>query len=204
MGADVAEQVVEHLSQAFRISRHRQVRRRFELDRTARLERARRVDRVARELGQVDRLALERPALVEPREQQQVVDEEPHPPRLALDSRHRPSEIVGPVARAALEQLGVRLHGRERRPQLVRRVAHEAPQTLLGLRPLAERLLDLAEHRVEREPEAPDLGALVRVLDSPAEVARGDRAGGRLDPPQRQQPHADEPEAEPDDRGDDP
>ena len=81
---------------------------------------------------ELDRLALERPALVEPREQQQVVDEQAHP--LATRARSPPSSArdrpaAGP--RAAREQLGVRAHRRERRAQLVRRVGDEAAQPLL-------------------------------------------------------------------------
>ena len=44
----------------------------------------------------VDRLALERPPLVEAGEQQQVLDEHAHPLALAADPRHRAREVVGP------------------------------------------------------------------------------------------------------------
>ena len=42
----------------------------------------------------------------------------------------------------------------------------------------ANALFDLAEHRVEREPEPADLGLLVGGLDPTREVAARDRAGG--------------------------
>ena len=150
---------------------------------------------------ELDRLALERPALVEPGEQQQVVDEQPHPPRLALDAGHRPLEVVGPLAGAAVEQLGVGAHGGERRAQLVRRIGDEAAQPVLRRGALVERLLDLAEHRVERAAEPAHLGARIVVLDALREVAAGDRGSRVLDPPERPQADADEPEAEEEDGG---
>ena len=76
------------------------------------------------------------------------------------DSRHRAREVVGPAVGAAREQLGVCAHGGERRAQLVRGVGDEAPQLPLGCLARLERRFDLAEHRVEREAEPADLGAL--------------------------------------------
>ncbi len=166
-----------------------------------RIERPRGLDGLAGDLAQLDRLALERPSLVEPGEQQQVVDEQPHPPRLALDAGHRPLEIVRPLACAAVEELRVGAHGRERRAQLVRRVRDEPAQPLLRGGALVERLLDLAEHRVQRPSEPADLGARIVVLDALREVAARDRRRRVLDPPERPQADADEPEAEHEDRG---
>ena len=88
--------------------------------------------------GEVDRLPLERPALVEAREQQQIVDEQAHPLGLARDAGHRPLEILGARGGAAAEQLGVGAHGGERRAQLVRRVGDEAAQRA-GRRPRSGR-----------------------------------------------------------------
>ena len=173
--------------------------RRIELDLAARVERARCLDCVAGHVLELDGLALERPALVEPGEQEEVVDQEPHPPGLALDAVHRPLEIVRALAGAAVEELGIGPHGGKRRAQLVRRVGDEAAQPVLGRGALVERLLDLAEHRVERPAEAPDLGARVVVLDALREVAAGDRGSRLLDPAERPQADADEPEAEEED-----
>ena len=153
--------------------------RRVELDLAARVERARRLDRVARDVAELDGLALERPALVEAGEQEEIVDEQPHPPGLALDPGHRALEVVRPLARAAVEQLRVGAHGGKRRAQLVRRIGDEAAQPVLRRGALVERLLDLAEHRVERPAEPADLGARVVVLDALGEVAAGDRGGRR-------------------------
>ena len=156
--------------------------RRIELDLAARVEHARCLDGVARHVLELDGLALERPALVEPGEQEEVVDEEPHPSGLALDAVHRPLEIVRALAGAAVEELGVGAHGGERRAQLVRRIGDEAAQAVLGRGALVECLLDLAEHRVERAAEPADLGARIVVLDALREVAAGDRGSRLLDP----------------------
>ena len=200
MGPYVREQVVEHLPQPLLVALddHRAVR--VELELAARVEHARRLDRLARDLAELHRSALERTALVEPGEQEQVVDEKAHPTRLALDPGHCALEVLGALARAPVEELGVGAHGRKWRAQLVGGVGDEAPQPVLGRGALVERLLDLAEHRVEGPAEAPDLGARVVVLDALREVAAGDRRGRRLDPAERPQADADEPEAEQQDR----
>ena len=56
-----------------------------------------------------------------------------------------------------------------------------------------ERRLDLREHRVQREAEPSDLGALVGGLDAARQVARRDRPGGRADLLERSQADANEP-----------
>ena len=114
----VREQVVEHLAEAGLVARHRR-RLDRELDRSARLDDARGVDRLADHCGEIDRLLLEGPALVETREEEQVVDEEVHPLRLARDPGHRPLEILRTRRGAAVEQLRVRTHRRQRSAKLV-------------------------------------------------------------------------------------
>ena len=65
----------------------------------------------------------------------------------------------------------------ERRAQLVRRVGDEPAQLLLGRRLARERVLDVAEHRVERRAEPADLGPVV--LGHPqAQVAARDARRG--------------------------
>ena len=102
------------------------------------------------------------------------------PMRAAASSmrRHGLGEVVGPLARAAAEQLGVAANRSERRAQLVRRVGDEAAQARFRRGAFRERAFDLAEHRVEREPEPPDFAAFVGGLDAPGEVAGRDRARG--------------------------
>ena len=101
-------------------------------------------------------------------------------PSAATRARCRPSPArgPGPVARAAVEQLGVGLHRGQRRAQLVRRVATKRRSRCSDAAALGERLLDLAEHRVERPAEPADLGARVRVLHPAAEITGGDRRRG--------------------------
>ena len=183
--ADVREEVVDDLAQAAGVARDR---RGFErdLDRTLRLDGARRVDRLRDDRREVNRLALERPPFVEPREKEKIVDEEAHPLRLARDAGHRPLEILRMRGGAAAEQLRVRAHGGERRAQLVRRVGDEAAQALV-------RRLYAVEHRVQRRAEPSDLGLLVGVLDAQRQVAGGDRRGGLLDRAQRPETDADDP-----------
>ena len=103
---------------------------RRDLDRSRPGVAAARPSTASRDGGQVDRIALERAALVEAGEQQQVVDEHAHARRLALDAAHRLRQVVGAVGGAAPEQLGVAADRRERRAQLVRRVGDEPAQAL--------------------------------------------------------------------------
>ena len=86
---------------------------------------------VRRQPRQIDRRVLERAALVETCEQQQVVDEDPHARRLFFDATHRLREVVGSLRRAAPEEFGVTAYRCEGGAQLVRRVTHEAPQSRL-------------------------------------------------------------------------
>ena len=53
------------------------------------------VHRVGGDREQVDRLLLERALLVEPGEQQQVLDEQAHPGGLVLDPPHHPVQALG-------------------------------------------------------------------------------------------------------------
>ena len=119
---------------------------------------------------------LERPALVEPGEEQQVVDEAAHAHRLLLGAAHRLVELVGVVEAAGAVELGVAADRRDRRAQLVRRVGDELAQAVLGRGALVEGLLDAAEHLVERDAELAGLGAGGRLGHPVREVAGGDRA----------------------------
>ena len=139
---DVREQVVDELPEPVAVAGD-DGGLRLERDRPAGIDGERGVDGLGDDRVELDRLPLERPALVEPGEQEQVVDEQAHPLRLAADAAHRAGEVVRPPVGAAEEQLGVRAHGGERRAQLVRRVGDEAPEPLLGRRLGVEGTLDL-------------------------------------------------------------
>ena len=134
-------------------------------------------DRVSGQQSHVDLFAFQRPALVEPGQQQEVFDQLTHPVGFALDPAHRPREVVGVGRGRAAEQLGVAADAGQRRPQLVAGVRDEAPQPLLGGRPGRERAVHVAEHHVEGLADLADLGT--RRLDRHA-VGKG-----RLAPVQR-------------------
>ena len=125
------------------------------------------VHQLAQQPSQVDLLARERTALIEPRQVEQVVDQHPHPLGFGLDPPHGQRQVLGPAGRAAAEQLGEPAHGGERGPQLVRGVGDEPAQPILRRLALRERLLDLAEHRVQRHAQPADLGRRVGVVDAP-------------------------------------
>ena len=110
---------------------------------------------------EVDRAALERPGLVQSGQQQQVLDEHLHAGRLLLDAAQDDRQVHVVLLAADPEQLGEALDRGERRAQLVGGVGQELAQPLLGGLALVERVLDLAEHRVERQAELTDLGAVV-------------------------------------------
>ena len=78
----------------------------------------------------------------------------------------------------------------------MRRVGDEAAELLLGRLTRLERGLDVAEHRVERQPEAAHLGSLRGHVDAPREVACGDGGCGRSHRVQRPETAPDEPETE--------
>ena len=151
------------------------------------------LDDVECEARDVDPLPRERPASIEPREQQQVVDERRHPGRLALDPLHRQRQVLGAVGCTAAEQLGVAADRGQRRAELVRRVCREPPQALLGGPSLGDLALDLREHAVEREPELADLACRVLLLDALGEVAGGDHGRGLCHALERAQPATHEP-----------
>ncbi len=120
-------------------------------------------------------VASQRATGVEPRQQQEVLDEGGHPAGLLLDLRQR-RVGRGPVVGPAAGQLGVPGDGRQRRPQLVRGVRDELAHLLLAAVPRLQGRPDVVEHRVQRRADLADLGAFVgQVLRYP--LVQGDRAG---------------------------
>ena len=134
-------------------------------------------DRVGAGVGgqhrQVDRLALARAVSSSRASRSRSSTSVLHARRLLLDATH--DDRRGPCSspsRAEPEQLGEALDRGQRRAQLVGRVGQELAQPLLGRVPLAERLLDLAEHRVQRQAQLAHLGPVVGRAHP---VARGRR-----------------------------
>lgn len=87
---------------------------------------------VGRDREQVDRLLAQRAGLVEPGQQQQVLDEQARPGRLVLDAAQHLRQLVRVSGSALPEELGEPADRRERGAQLVARVRNEAPHAWLG------------------------------------------------------------------------
>ena len=134
MGQRVAQQVDEHLAQPRLVTEHhRRPVGRLELDAARGVEGARVVHRVRREGQQVDGGADELAVLVEPGEQQHLVDELAHPRGLALHPAHDAVEVRPGRHGALAVELGEPPDARQRRAQLVAGVADEPAQPRLGL-----------------------------------------------------------------------
>ena len=113
--------------------------------------------------GEVDLLLVERPAGVEAREQQQVVDQDGHPGRLGLDPAERVGDRRGHRLALAAGQLGVPADRGERRAQLVAGVGDELAHPRLALLPRGQRGVDVVSSPLRAEPDLADLGARVGV-----------------------------------------
>ena len=118
-------------------------------------------DRLDHDAAEVDRSGGELATLVEPREQQQVLDELGHAHRLRLDASDGVHHVGRQLAAVQPGELGVAADRGERRAQLVARVGDEAAHLLLALLPRRQRGGDVPEHAVERGAEAAHLGAVV-------------------------------------------
>ena len=82
-----------------------------------------------------------------------------HADRLLLGAAHGVVELARLVEGAGPVELGVPADRGDRGAELVGRVGDELAQPRLGRGPLVERLLDAAEHAVERDAEVAGLGA---------------------------------------------
>ncbi len=129
---------------------------------------------VDREHAEIDRRLFERATLVEPRQQQEVVDERAHAQRLRLGAAHRLLQRLALFETASSVQLRVAADRRDRRAQLVGRVGDELPQSRLRGGSLVECFLDAGQHRVERVAELSRLRALVATRNPMGEIAAGD------------------------------
>ena len=121
------------------------------------------LDRVRGDEVEADVLRLGR-RLVAPRELDQLGDQRRHLRQLLGDVAQQCLPVRGGHGLVAREHLDVRAQAGQRRAQLVRRVGDELP-----LRP--RRVLERAEHRVERRREPRELVGAGRV-DAAREVAR--------------------------------
>ena len=88
---------------------------------------------------EVDGIPGQRPAGVEPGEQQQVLHQRRHPGGFGLDPAERVDDVRRRLGAGAAGQLGVAADGGERRPQLVAGVGDELPDPGLARLPGGER-----------------------------------------------------------------
>jgi hypothetical protein len=113
--------------------------------------------------GHVDGLAAQRPARVEPGEQQQVVDEDAHPGGLGQHAAEGVRHLLRGVAAPQQGELRVAADGGQGSAQLVAGVGGEAAQPGLARRPPSQGVLHVAEHPVERQSDLAGLGGRIRV-----------------------------------------
>ena len=149
------------------------------VDRRGRGRRRGRRHRVVGQRREVDRGALERPALVEAGQEEQVSTRLPMRTascsvrRMASSSSSASSQAAGAV------ELGVAPDRRDRRAQLVGGVGHELAQPVLGRGSLRRRPPRCARAWVQGHAELAGLGAGGALGHALGEVAGGDRRGGR-------------------------
>ena len=158
--------------------------------------------RIRDQLGEIHRTLFERTALVEAREEEQVVDQHAHAPGLLLDAAGGEHHVLLGHDRVAAEQLGVAAHRGQGGAQLVRCVGDEVTQALLVGGTLRERRLQLAEHVVDGQAEPAHLGLLGGGRDALAEVAGGGACGPAHAIERAQSAADDEPRRHQDDDGD--
>ena len=203
----VRQEVRGNLAEPSLVSNHRHRIGSLERDLPVRIGRPGILHRIGCNGCEVDAVPVQRTILVQPREQQQVLDQDSHPRGLLFDPAHGLGEVLLALVRTPTKQLRVSADRGERCPQLMGRVRQESAEAVLGGLPLGERLLDLGEHGVQGQPEPSDLGPWVLVRDPARQFARGDRAGRGSDLLERpklsaNQPQRDQSEAEHNQAGD--
>ena len=127
MDERVADDVGDDLTEAILVAGDDDRAVELRRDRSVRIDGGGITGGVGDEPAEIDRSLLERPALVELGEAQQVVDEAGHAHRLLLGAAHRFVELAALAQATDAVQLGVAADGRHRRPQLVGGVGNEAP-----------------------------------------------------------------------------
>ena len=133
------------------------------------------------QVGEVDRLHRHLPALVDPGQLEEIVDEAPHPVGLGLDAPHDLTGLVRGHPAHPVE-LAVAADGGQGGAQLVGGIGDEARHPLLGHDLGGEGALVLGEHRVDRPLQRAHLrGARLGDQDAGGQVTVGDPCGHALD-----------------------
>ena len=115
-------------------------------------------DDIDEQRREIHLFAVHRPALIQPSQQQQVVDQPAHPGGLGLDPFHGVRDIRRQLVAGTTGQLGVPANCGQRRPQFVTGVGNELTYLALALLPCGQRVGHMAEHAIERSTNLPDLG----------------------------------------------
>lgn len=162
---------------------------------------ARVADGVHDEGYEVGLVELERPTRVEAGEQEEILDEQGHTPRLGLDPPERVPGVRPGLLASTSRQLGVSADRRQRRTQLMTGVRDELTYAHLALLARVQGAVHMVEHPVECRADLADLGVRVGLgLGDPlveghlAGVQRefGDPGGGRGDLAEGPQSHSDQ------------
>ncbi len=165
-------------------------------ERSIRIDSSRITCGILGEQRQVYRLVFEGTALVEARQEQQVVDEGSHPDRFLLGTSHRFAQLAGVVEGTRAIELGIATDGRNRGAQLVGRVADESSEPLFRPRALVERVFDAIEHLVQRGAELSGFGAGDTFRYAGRQVPRRDATRRRGHPLDRPHAEPEDPERE--------
>ncbi len=160
--AGVAQQVDQHLLQPGRVRRHRRrLVGQVEPPGVVHAGRAGVADGVHDERDEIGLLELQRAPGVQPGEQQQILDQQGHPPRLGLDPAERVPGVGPHLLPPAPGEFRVAPDGGERCPQLVAGVGDEPPDPGLALLPGVQGAVHVVQHPVERGTDPADLGVRV-------------------------------------------
>ncbi len=160
------------------------------------------VDRIGDELGQVDVFGVQVFAFAQPRQQQQLIDQQRHALCFGFDAGQRVFGRRRQLRGVLAGQFGISLDRRQRGAQLVAGVGDESAHPQVGFGAIGQCAVDVVQQSVERVPDDAHLVVGVGVLghhpDADALVAigerhRGDLRGGGGEPAQRAQRVADQP-----------
>ena len=119
-------------------------------------------DHIGTQPRQVDGLTFQRTPGVQPRQQQQVLDEVGHPFRFRLHPAHRMGDIRGHLGPLALRQFGIAADRGQRCAKFVAGIGDElAHPASLACR--VDSAAEMVEHPVHRKTQPADLGVRVGV-----------------------------------------
>ena len=134
VGADVAEEVIDHLTEAGLVAVDLDGAGGYEGDWPPLIDGPRRAHGLGREADDLYGLQCEGASLVQAGEEEELFDELAHAACFGAYAGHDSFEVAGPTAGAPLEELGVRGDGGDGCSQLVGGVSDEAAESGFGRR----------------------------------------------------------------------